>query len=182
MPHLTDLVPMPHPESVNGFKSPCPTSFLLRKYGHPRANYGTDCRPPTSEFWKARIITKNVGPFKVTGHRLAVAQLELAMTELKSEKPVLYKALGTAGMLCCRFVRGSNSVISNHSLGLAIDFTIEGVLDTRGDDKVQIGLLDLYAVMKRHGFYWGVEFGTEDGMHFEICSEMVMDWVRKGIF
>jgi hypothetical protein len=173
---------MPHPTTVNGDKSPCPTSFLLRKFGHPRANYGTDCRPPSATFWKTRIATENVGPFKVTGHRKAVAQLKLALTDLKSEKPHVYAALGTAGMLCCRYVRGSNSVISNHSLGLAIDFTLNGILDPRGDDKVQVGLLDLYSVMKRHGFYWGVEFGTEDAMHFEICSEMVMDWVRKGEF
>lgn len=179
---LTDLVPMPSPASVNGNKTPCPTSFLLRQYGHPRANYGTDCRGATAAFWKARMLTADVGPFRVTGHKLAVAKLKEAMTDLKEQFPDLYDALGTAGMLCCRYVRGSNSVISNHSLGLAIDFTVGGILDKRGDDKVQKGLLDLYSVMKRHGFYWGVEFGTEDGMHFEVCGELVMDWVRLGVF
>jgi hypothetical protein len=173
---------MPDPQSVNGGKTSCPTSFLLRKFGHPRANYGQDCRPPTVNAWKARIITKDVGPFKVTGHRKAVALLEVAMAQLKREKPEVYAALGTAGMLCCRYVRGSTSVISNHSLGLAIDFTVNGILDPRGDDKVQLGLLDLYSVMKHHGFYWGVEFGTEDAMHFEVCSEVVMQWVRDGSF
>lgn len=179
---LTDLVPMPPPDAVNGGKTPCPTSFLERKYGRPRSSFDQTCRTPTVAFWKARMVTEDVGPFKVTGHRLAVRQLRLALSELYWHDREVYDALGHVGMLCCRYVRGSKRTISNHSFGLAIDFTLNGILDPRGDDKVQSGLFRLYGILKKYGFYWGVEFGTEDAMHFEICGEMVMQWIREGVF
>ncbi|NPT47993.1 hypothetical protein GNZ12_43250 [Paraburkholderia sp. 1N] len=48
---------------------------------------------------------------------------------------LLFKRIGV------RF-RGSTSTTknSNHSWGTAVDLTIAGVLDTRGDNKVQVGL------------------------------------------
>lgn len=179
---LTDLVPMPAPTSANGGKSPCPTSFLERKYGRPRSSFDQTCRMPTVAFWKSRMVTENVGPFKVTGHRLAVKHLREGLAELKTADREVYDALGHVGMLCCRYVRGSKRTISNHSFGLAIDFTLNGILDSRGDDKVQSGLFRLYGILKKHGFYWGVEFGTEDAMHFELCGEVVMDAIRRGEF
>lgn len=182
MSELTKLVKMPAPSTVNSLCSPCPTSFLERKYGRPRKIITSFCTKPTESFWVSRMVTEDVGPFKVYGHRLAVRQLRLAMTELKQVNPKLYNALGHVGMCCVRWVRGSTKVLSNHSWGLAIDFTIEGILDVRGDDKVQKGLLDLYHVMKKYGFYWGVEFGTEDGMHFELGAELVMQAIRSGEF
>ena len=85
-------------------------------------------------------------------------------------------------MLCCRRVRGTKRTLSNHGLGLAVDFTINGKLDVRGDDLVQRGLLELYGILKGFGWYWGAEFGTEDAMHFEVSAEVVMKWVLDGIF
>ena len=81
--------------------------------------------------------------------------------------------LGTAGMLCCRLVRGSATAISNHSWGTAIDLTLDGVLDVYGDDKVQYGLTLIAPIFNRHGWYWGAAFRTEDGMHFEGSKALV---------
>ena len=66
--------------------------------------------------------------------------------------------------------------------GTAIDFTLDGQLDAPGDDQVQRGLLDLYSILKRFGWFWGAEFGREDAMHFEVGSRIVRDWINRGVF
>jgi D-alanyl-D-alanine dipeptidase len=52
------------------------------------------------------------------------------MADIAKEQPAVYAGLGSAGMLCCRLVRGSTTAISNHSWGTAIDLTLNGVLDS----------------------------------------------------
>jgi hypothetical protein len=128
------------------------------------------------------MVTENVGPFRVTGHRMAVAQLRAALEEVHNVFPLLYSKLSSAGMLCVRHVRGNPGVPSNHSLGLAIDFRIDGLLDPYGDGLCQKGLIDLYSVLKKYGFYWGAEFRKEDAMHFEISDELVRKWIAMGVF
>lgn len=59
----------------------------------------------------------------------------------------------------------SATAISNHSWGTAIDLTLDGVLDTYGDDKVHYGLT-LASIFNRHGWFCGAAFRTEDAMHF----------------
>ena len=110
--------------------------------------------------------TKDVGPFSATGHYKFLEVLERAFRVLKRDNPDLHDRLGSAGCLCIRWVRGSKSVVSNHSFGLAIDLTIDGFLDTRGDNATQRGLFEVYKVFKDHGLFWGAEFKTEDSMHF----------------
>lgn len=181
---LTTLVPKPDADSINGNASACPTNELIRRYGWPRAyaSIGSKCAAATSPFWATRMVTEDVGPFKVTGHRLAVAQLRLSLAALKSKYPEVYAALGTAGMLCVRWVRGHDGLLSNHGLGLAVDLTLAGSLDERGDDMVQAGMLKVYEVFKAQGWFWGAEFSVEDGMHFEISAELVRSWIKAGAF
>jgi hypothetical protein len=95
---------------------------------------------------------------------------------MQREQPDVYAVLGTAGMLCCRYQRGSTSAISNHSWGTAIDLTIAKVLDARGDNKVQYGLTLIAPIFNRHGWYWGAMFPTEDAMHFEASKGLVEKW------
>lgn len=181
---LTDLqrlVPVPPPGSINTGSSPCPTTWLIARYGRPRTLMTQVCLPVTSPFWKARMVTADVGVFRVTGHRKAVELLRGSLAKVKARRPVLYAVLGTAGMLCCRNVRGA-SVPSNHALGLAIDFTIDGEIDRRGDGLCLAGLLDLYSVLKEDGWFWGAEFRVEDSMHFEVSSEVVRGWIAEGVF
>jgi hypothetical protein len=180
MSKLTEFVPCPPPESINTGVSPCPTNMLVKRRGMPRAKLTDQCLSVTSIWWGHRMVTKNVGPFKVTGFDLAVELLTSSLATVKAKNPELYAALGSAGMLCCRHVRGVPGLLSNHALGMAIDFTIEGVLDTRGDGKVQRGLLDLYGVMKGFGWFWGAEFRIEDGMHFEVGGEVIRQWINQG--
>lgn len=180
MSNLTKLIPVP--ATINSGKSSCNTRLLVSKYGPPTKRLTSECKNPTSKFWLGRMVTQDVGPFRVTGHIRAVELLGFTLKEVGRKYPELYKALSSAGMLCVRHVRGVPGVMSNHSLGLAIDFKIEGLLDPYGDGKCQQGLLDLYSVMKQFGWFWGASFRKEDAMHFEVSQELIDIWIREGQF
>lgn len=149
--------------------------------GNPRERYGQNCRPVTNPALKRRMVTASVGPFRVTGYDLAVGSLTSVMADIRREHPRIYDALGTAGMLCCRHVRGSRSAISNHAWGCAIDLTLNGQLDQRGNNRVQRGLALIAPIFNRHGWYWGAGFGTEDAMHFEVSRQLLVRWNRDGL-
>jgi hypothetical protein len=104
------------------------------------------------------------------------------MAEIQQQEPEVYNALGTAGMQCARFVRNSTTTISNHSWGTAIDLTLQGRLDVRGDNRVQLGLAKIAPIFNRHGWFWGAGFRTEDGMHFEVSDEKIRAWHAAGMF
>ena len=69
---------------------------------------------------------------------------------------------------------------SNHSRGMAIDITLNGVTDTQGDNKCFRGLLILSRYFNAAGWFWGVTFPTEDGMHFEVAESTLKRWKREG--
>jgi hypothetical protein len=179
MPKLTDLVAIP--ANINVGLKGTGNALMLAKLGNPRSQYGADCRPVTHPVLKTRMKTENVGPFKVTGFDLAVDALKTIMTEIKVEQASVYAALGTAGMLCCRLVRGSTSAISNHSWGTAIDLTLSGVLDPRGDGKVQHGLTLIAPIFNKHGWFWGAGFPKEDAMHFEVSAQLFTKWMTPAV-
>jgi RNA polymerase sigma factor (sigma-70 family) len=175
---LFDLVPAPAPDSINTGLSACSPRTLARLLGSPilpGQAWPKDCGQVTNPEFRGRIATRSVGPFRVTGESRAIDRLKTALDDLLAHRPALHAALGSAGMMCVRHVRGAPGVPSNHSWGTAIDFTIHGRLDPRGDRKVQQGLLELYPIMHRHGFYWGAEFRIEDGMHFELAEQTVRE-------
>lgn len=184
MSKYTDALPSPERASINTGIAPCPTAYLEREFGlpRPRSSIKPTCQPPTVAKWKRVMETKDVGPFSATGHYKFLEVLERAFRVLKRDNPDLYDRLGSAGCLCIRWVRGSKSVVSNHSFGLAIDLTIDGLLDTRGDNATQRGLFEVYKVFKGHGLFWGAEFKTEDSMHFEASAALVQSWIKNGTF
>jgi hypothetical protein len=98
------------------------------------------------------------------------------MTQIGTHQRLVYRVLGTAGMLCARYVRGSSTSISNHSWGTAIDLTIDGELDARGDNNVQFGLELIAAMFNAAGWYWGIDFRTEDSQHFEAGLALAGNW------
>jgi len=157
------------------------SSTMLNMWGEPCAKT-EDCSSVTSSSLKTQIATRTIGKFKVTGMSRALDALERAITNVQTEKPDLYNALGNSGMLCCRLIRGSSSSYSNHAWGAAIDFNIGGDLDPRGDNKAQQGLHDMYPYMHAQGFYWaaGYSGSSEDAMHFEIANEVMLTWGTSG--
>lgn len=150
--------------------------------GRPCATYGTDCQAPQNPRIKAMMITADFGPFRATGLAPAVQTLTRIMADIRSEFPQIHERLGSAGMLCCRLVRGSATAISNHSWGTAIDLTLDGQLDGFADGKIQAGLLDIYPIFNRHGFFWGAGFRREDAMHFEASEQLIRTWSQEGRF
>lgn len=176
---LTSLVPRPSRESINQGLEAVSNAFMVRTLGQPRESYSTDCQPMTNSVLRRSMVTQSVGPFRVTGLRPAVNSLSAALSQVQQEQPAIYAILGTAGMFCCRYVRGSQTAISNHSWGTAIDFKLNGVLDRRGDNRVQIGLTLIASIMNQHGWYWGAAFRTEDAMHFEASRLLITQWASQ---
>lgn len=173
----TDL---PDRRLINGDLRGARNITMQTLIGLPRSTFSKDCQDPTSADFISLLTFEDVGPFRVRGLRPAVESLRQIFADIRSEDSILYDRLGNAGMLCCRWVRGSTSVMSNHCWGTAIDLTIDGQLDPLGDNKVQRGLLQLYKHFNRHGWFWGVAFGREDGMHFEVSDQLIRRWAEEG--
>lgn len=168
------------PYDVNRGLTGCTSGWMKTMLGVPSTKPAPDCGPLTNKKLAARMVTDSVGPFKVTGFDLAVRSLKEVMAEIAKKYPDM--KLTSAGMLCCRLVRGTKvGSISNHSWGTAIDLKIDGVLDDRGDGKVQAGLKLIAPIFNKHGWYWGAHFSTEDGMHFEISVEKLNQWKAAGL-
>jgi hypothetical protein len=177
---ITRPVPRPAAGSINVGLTAAGNDYMLQKLGAPLAGgYTALCQMPTHERLRRNLVTDTVGPFRVTGLLPAVLSLKAVMADIASEQPAVHGALGTAGMLCCRLVRGSTTSISNHSWGTAIDLTLNGTLDVRGDGNVQFGLTLIAPIFNRHGWYWGAAFGTEDGMHFEGGKALIDQWATQ---
>jgi hypothetical protein len=50
----------------------------------------------------------------------------------------------------------------------------------QGDDECFRGLLILSRYFNAAGWYWGVTFPTEDGMHFEVAESTLRQWKKDG--
>ena len=173
MTNFHELVPLPAVTEINSGLSPALPSTMLKLFGAP-GRLTQDCSPVTNAKLRQHIVSSNVGPFNVTGWGPAVESLRAVFAEVKADNPALYAVTRTAGMLCCRAVRGSQSHFSNHSWGCAIDLEIESELDALGANKVQRGILLLYPYFHKHGFFWAAGYrGRKDPMHYEYADETV---------
>ncbi|MBP7003299.1 M15 family metallopeptidase [Amaricoccus sp.] len=162
-----------------GIERPRPET-LRALIGEPRTSYTQDCQPVTNPRMVDRLETREIAGFRVTMLRPALDSLATVMAKLKTDEPELFAAIGTAGALCARYVRGSSSVVSSHAWGLAIDLTLTGQLDRMGDAQTQFGLAVLADYFNDAGWYWGAGYGREDSMHFEVGEAMLRQWVADG--
>jgi len=168
----------------------CPNSAFLRKrLGEPREDYTQECQPATNQTLKDLMKSVTVGPIKVKGLGRAVDSLKLVIDDIQKEQPKVYAALGTVGMLCCRKQRPAKgqdasqvTAISSHSWGTAIDLTIHGKLDVRGNGTTQRGVAQIAPIFNRHGWFWGATFRTEDAMHFEVSREKLSEWFPTDLY
>lgn len=176
---LTRLVACPPRNTINNGLVAAGNSYMTQRLGQPRSSYAADCQPVTEPRLRRNMVTSAVGPLRVTGLTPAVQSLRAVVEEIRVRQPDVYAGLGTAGMLCCRFVRGSTTSISNHSWGTAIDIKINGVLDPYRDGMVQYGLTLIAPIFNRFGWYWGAAFSREDGMHFEASRALVDAWSHQ---
>ena len=180
MSRLSEMLAVPSPESINSGLTNARQATMLALLGKPRSSVTTDCAAVTHPNLKNQMVTESVGPFRVTGHRLAVTSLRVVMAQIKIHKPQAYAEIRTAGMLCCRAVRGSKTDFSNHSWGTAVDLYFGEVVDELGDGKVQRGLLEVYPYFHKEGWFWGAEWKREDAMHFEVADETIRLWKKQG--
>lgn len=155
--------------------------IMLEVLGQPRQQYGTDCQSVTDPRLRALLETRQIGPIRVTMIRPALDSLERIMRRLQEEEPDIYDAIGTAGALCVRLIRGSRSSISNHSWGTAIDLKLKGRLDGFGDGSTQFGLLLIAELFNEEGWFWGATYSREDSMHFEVGVETLRKWAAEGL-
>lgn len=167
---------------LNGDLRPTRNDTCRSLIGLPRGSFDQDCRDPENPDFIALLMTHDFGPFRATGIAPAVNALMAIMADIARELPDIHHRLGTAGMLCCRLVRGSASAVSNHAWGTAIDLKIDGQLDKRGDGQAQRGLIELWPIFNRHNWYWGAAFTTEDAMHFEASDGLIRKWAADGAF
>jgi len=155
-------------------------SFLLEKFGLPRESLSDDCEPMTNPKLKAMLVTESVGPIRVSMLRPAVDSMRSVFEKIKAVDADLYARIATAGALCVRRIRGSQNSVSTHAFGLAVDLNIDGVLDTLGDGRTQLGLTILADFFQAEGWFWGASFSREDSMHFEVSREMITKWRAEG--
>jgi hypothetical protein len=167
------------PSSINDALSSADQATMLNALGNP-GTPDPGCGPSSAALQKL-MKTASVGPFRVTGLGPAVDALTRVFAAVQSAEPALYTLLGTQGMLCVRYVRGSTTNFSNHAWGTAIDMTIGGVLTPRGSATVSQGLLSLCPYMHAEQFFWGAGFSpTPDGMHYEASNELIAQWKTNG--
>jgi len=155
-------------------------AFMIRTLGQPRQSYGTNCQPVTNPRLVDAMTTQRIGNFRVTMLKPAMASFSKVMERLKTSDPDIFEKVGTAGALCARLIRGSNSSVSNHSWGTAIDIKLDNTLDQFADGETQFGLLIIAEYFNDEGWYWGASYGREDSMHFEASEALIQSWVDAG--
>lgn len=158
-----------------------PTSgWLVSTFGPPADNLGDTCATMTNPRLATLLQDAQVGPIKVKMLKPAIESLGVILDKIKLADPDLYARINTSGSLCVRMVRGSMTSVSSHSFGLAVDVNIDGVLDTLGDGRTQLGLTILSDFFNADGWVWGAGYGREDSMHFEASKEKIEGWIKDG--
>lgn len=104
-------------------------------------------------------------------HKKAEEQLVKFFETLEKEN-LHTKILSYAGAFYPRYVRGSRSVLSNHSWGTAFDINVpQNGLNRRPALVGEKGCVrEIVPIANEFGFYWGGHFSRKDGMHFEIAK------------
>jgi len=110
---------------------------------------------------------------RVKFFKRAVAQLAAAFAEIE-QQGLKDKLISFEGSLNARLQKkphgGPVHKPSNHSFGTAFDinagFNAQGHTPAAGGKKGSVR--ELVPIFEKHGFKWGGNFDTPDGMHFEV--------------
>lgn len=163
MAYWQERIPLPGPSINTGLT--CPNNAqLIALIGDPR-----------SQRVKSLMATESVGPFRVTGLKPALISLRAVLASVRREHPTLCDLLRSNGMHLIRQTRNSNSY-SNHSWGIAIDFTIAGETPQYGQNFSLRGLTAMVPHFHHAGWYWGGGYRSanrKDAMHFECGLALV---------
>ena len=132
----------------------------------------------TDDWEKNNIVTISVpqltgikGNDRVRFHKLGATQFIKLWSDWE-KAGLLTRVLTWDGSFVPRFVRGSLTVLSNHSFGSAFDINVAwnglGVIPALVGQKGSVR--ELIQLANINGFYWGGHFTRKDGMHFEIAK------------
>ncbi|WP_342715942.1 M15 family metallopeptidase [Marivita hallyeonensis] len=155
-------------------------SYLARTFGPPREQLSDRCEQMTNRRLADKLVLEKVGPIRVQMLQPAVDSLRRVFENIRLTDPDLYARINTAGALCVRQIRGTRGRASTHAFGLAVDLNIDGVLDTLGDGKTQLGLTILADFFRSEGWVWGAAWRREDSMHFEVSRQKLDEWISEG--
>lgn len=108
---------------------------------------------------------------KMRFHKLAAHQLQEFFVAIEKNN-LLHLVMTYGGSYYPRFVRGSRTVLSNHSYGTAFDINV--AWNGLGKTPALVGetgsVRELVTLANQFGFYWGGHFSRPDGMHFEVAK------------
>lgn len=114
------------------------SSYLMGVFGPPREDLSQDCQAMTNPILKDLVVTRDVGPIRVTMLEPAIISLQQVFKNVQVFEPELYDRISTAGSLCVRLIRGSETSVSTHAYGLSVDLNIDGQLDVLGDNRTHL--------------------------------------------
>ncbi|MCC7302342.1 MAG: M15 family metallopeptidase [Bacteroidia bacterium] len=183
------LVADPEDETRNGPNWPPPPDFRPLTQSQIQGKFGKfDFRilPDKSSIqilgnWEAENMVSvqipqltGLPPYKPTRirlHRLAAPKFQRLFSEW--EKAGLRDKIQTFdGAFNPRLIRGSNTQLSCHAWGIAIDINVPwnglGVVPALKGQKGSVR--ELVSLANKLGFYWGGHFQRKDGMHFELTQ------------
>ncbi len=194
MPNFAQKILTPPPGSINVGRQAARVSTMIEMLGSPQMPLNQHCQNSlTSTRVRALMTTRNAGQFSFTGIKPFVDLLARVLARVQAGNPELFSALGTAGVLCVRNVKGSTTLPSNHGWGTAIDISIKNPLTRQleldlplSNGVVQLGCLELSKFFDQDGAatgelcFWGAGFSREDGMHFEVSDELIHLWKQQG--
>ena len=161
--------------------------FLQSALGIPHTTPNEVCQDTDNPALDDLLSVGQGAPFSAVLLAPATQSLARILDRVKIDNPDLHDRIGSAGGLCVRLVRGSGSLLSNHSWGTAIDLSIDGLLDAVGDGMVQLGLVELSKYFAAEGWIWGADFAREDSArfedsaHFEVSQEKLQEWLDSGL-
>jgi len=132
----------------------------------------------TDDWAKKNIVTVTVPQLghvitskKISFHQLGANQLKQLFIDWENAN-LLHLILAWNGSYVPRFIRGSNTILSNHSFGTAFDINYEwnklGAVPALVGQKGSVR--QLVEIANKNGFYWGGHFSRLDGMHFELAK------------
>jgi hypothetical protein len=191
---LADLVPIP--AGINPGLSFPSASFQTSKLGAPGCPLSSSCFScgcATSARIRGKLLTDTVtsSGMRITGIRPFVLAVKAAFAAMRAsgraDAIAAERDVTSAGGLCCRPIKKNNgqpgSSYSNHSWGMALDVKFQGRLDPRGDRKAQRGLTIMAPFFAAQKLYWaaGYSGSSEDAMHFEASTQVILDWERQGL-
>lgn len=178
------LEEIPVPEGLNVGVRHASHSYLVSHLGMPRGDFSQRCRPPTDNVFRAQCdFGFELPQIGRVGWALRAAKDAIAdlLAELARRNREVYDLSGHIGVGCCRYVRGSTTSISAHSMGTAIDWTLGGRVDPYDNDRVTRGMLEVIRTANDLGWYSGIYFRREDAMHLEASREMFERWLAAGL-